>query len=89
MPRHTQRLRRMTSHLEGDGEDLERARMERMTDEEFEAELVEIAVQMRAWIDATPADEQAEFIARHGDPREGRRLWPKRGLGGLGAERQS
>lgn len=45
MPRHTERLRRMSSRLKGDHEDLELARMERMTDEEIEAELVEIAVQ--------------------------------------------
>ena len=45
MPRHTQRLRRMTSRPEGAHEDLELARMERITDEEIEAELVEIAVQ--------------------------------------------
>ena len=97
MPRHTQRLRRMTSRLGGNHED----RMERIPDEELEAELVEIAVQsgydtetaardpyaalswveeqLNASIDALPPDEQAEFIARSGDPREGRRMWPKRG----------
>ena len=36
MARHTQRLRRMTSRLGGNHEDLELARMERMTDEELE-----------------------------------------------------
>ena len=45
MARHTQRLRRMTSRFGGNHEDLELARMERMTDEELEAEVVDIAVQ--------------------------------------------
>ena len=43
MARPTQRLRRMRSRL-GSHDDFERARMKRMTGEEIEAEMIELAV---------------------------------------------
>lgn len=46
--------------------------------------LTRVEESLNAHVDALLPDEQAEFIARHGDPRAGRLLWPKRVRGASG-----